>query len=232
MELTEQDVSCVSEQEREQILCRRIGDSLLYDTYDNAVAALKEHEIRLEAIRAEIGSLQDQYKHTEDRPIHDEGIELEEDLNESRDSDGRSESAGPASNTVTGGWHREDHLLFVKAWRECVDRGKGHKIFRKRLGLLLPHMNRDDITAHGHWFERQRFLQRKVKEEHERWGRSCVDILRRSGEEFREAVRRSVDQERSQAEWLKTREAQSSLHKKLSKMRIVFEKQRREKRLE
>ena len=214
LEVTDQDLANVPDQDKEQILCSRIGDSLLYDMYENAVALLADHKSREKAIRFQIRTLQDEHQTKEES---------------AQDPEGGSDSTGPVHNATTGGWRHKDHLLFAKAWRECVDRGKGHGEFRKRLSVLLPHMSRDDITTHAHWFERQRFLNRQVKEEHARWERSIADLLRRSGEEFRAAVKENVEQEKLQAEWMRTKDTQSALHKKLSKMRIAFEKQRSER---
>lgn len=224
-DVTGEDMAGASGENREQVLCRRVGDALLYDTYERAVALLSDHAARTEGVRSEIASLcqgEDQSRRQRPRPQQQRQGEREE-------TKKPAEATVGAADATVHGWAHSDHILFAKAWRENVDRGKGHGAFRKQLALLLPHVSRGDITAHAHWFERHRFLQRQLREERARWERTCADTLRHAGEAFRDAARKSASAERTQAAWSKTKESQSVLHNKLAKMREVFESRRAEK---
>ena len=70
------------------------------------------------------------------------------------DQQDRAKTTETTPSTV-GGWVLDDHQMFVKNWKECIDRGKGHGQFRKRMALLLPHVSRDALSEHVSWFQKQ-----------------------------------------------------------------------------
>ena len=235
-DVTGESASRNADEENDELQFRRVGDALLYNTYERMVALLSKHAARVEGVRSEIASLQ-QNDGESQKTSKDHSGDCQNDENmleaggevegtQAGGSDGSATNA--CAGGLVGGWPRGDHMLFAKAWRENVDRGKGHGAFRKQLSLLLPHISRDEITSHSQWFERLRFLQRQMREERARWERTCADALRQAGEDFRSAVRESVELESKQAAWSKTKKAQSVLHDKLAKMREVFEARRAE----
>ena len=125
-----------------------------------------------------------------------------------------------------GGWALDDHHMFVKNWKECIDRGKGHGIFRKRVALLLPHINRDTLSQHVAWFEKHRYLQRQWKEESVRWERSVKALLLQVSVDIQTLYVEEKEKEKRHTESTATQKMSSQLHTKLNEMRSVYEAKR------
>lgn len=140
----------------------------------------------------------------------------------------RAKTTETTPSTV-GGWVLDDHQMFVKNWKECIDRGKGHGQFRKRMALLLPHVSRDALSEHVSWFQKHRYLHRQMKEEIVRWERSVNEMLHDIASTVETIYIQEKETEQWQTELKKSQEKSGALHVKLNEMRRIYEqKQKKE----
>ena len=121
-----------------------------------------------------------------------------------------------------GGWNVNDHSMFIKNWKECIDRGKGHGVFRKRMLLLLPHINRDAVTEHISWFEKSKYLQRQLREENICWERSVKEKLMNVAIQIKQIYMNEKQNEERQRQLLILQKRGGKLHAKLHEMRNMY----------
>ena len=128
---------------------------------------------------------------------------------------------------TVGGWLINDHDMFVKNYKECIDRGKGHQIFRQRISLSLPNVSRNILSEHVHWYEKHRYLTRQIKEEKLRWKRYITKALNDLESSIYLIYLAEKEQKKRYNDLNLIQKKNDKLHKKLNAMRKIYEEKER-----
>ena len=204
-----------------------VSDALVHEVYEHACAQLGEHLARRSALRRkQSAAAADAAAANVAAAAATTAAAAADAANDGSDeNNGDSSSASPVHHQLVAGWPVDEHRLFAKAWRECVDRGKGHGAFRKRVALLLPHLSRDAVSAHTAWFERHRYVSRQLREETTRWERTWADNIRSEARRrFAAQVAAEREMETRRRALARTMATGAALHQELSVMRAEYER--------
>ena len=225
--------------------CDDIHDvSVIHSEYEKIAKLLDDHLVRAKGMRVQLDRLlqknrgggsggnetKQNWTHRVAALKNDDEKNEKNEKNEQNDDTTIPVVVADAAVTI-GGWLLSEHQMFVKIWKECIDRGKGHGSFRKRMAMLLPHIGRDDLTEHVSWFERHRYLQRQLREENVRWERLMIEKLSETENIVLRIYQEEKRNETRQAQLEQMQKKGGKLHAKLREMRTAYEeRQRREEK--
>ena len=199
----------------------------IHSKYEMIVVQLTEHLERTSRMKGQLHQMIQQANQRTHHTHH-----TSENMDNSDNSDNSENAATTIKKKTIGGWNFDDHQMFVKNWKECVDRGKGHGAFRKRITLLLPHISRDAVSEHIHWFERHRYLQRQIREELVRWKRYMKETIVETTRIIEKKYQDEKEYEARQQELEQMQHHSGKLHTKLLHMKRIYEQKQKVQEME
>ena len=119
-----------------------------------------------------------------------------------------------------GGWSADDHMRFMKVFKECAKnvQGRTREVYMERVFLALPHMNREQIESHDTWWQHYRFYQQQRREKTQTWERLKESMLQTYKERLALAKQEGIDNNARAFELDQLQSNRTRLHSKLGVM--------------